>query len=508
MIVNEAIRNARSSLILYAIKMVLQFTVRIVFLQVLTIEYLGLNGLFSNILDVLSLTELGIGPAIVYSLYRPLADGNEKLVGSLMRLFKISYILIGIGILVLGIGLTPWLDFFIKGKPDIPYLDIIYILFVIDTAISYFFSYKRNLLIADQKQYIVNLYLTVGQISLGVGQIWGLLITHSYWSFIGLKIIDTLLENYFISRKAEKVYPFLKLNNSDNKLPTYVTKAIRKNVAAMIFHKIGGIAVFSSSNILISKFIGLSTVGIFSNYYLIITAINNVVGQVFSSLTASIGNLNTTAEMKEKVLAFRIIEFLAAWLSCYICVGIFVLMNPFISLWLCNQYIFTKDIVALMTLNFYLTLMRRPAQVFKDAMGLFWNDRYKPLAEAIINISAGILLVQHIGIAGVLIAMALSTILAPFWVEPYVVTHNGLNYSLKSYFSSVVRYAGITIALSCLINLVLEKLFIEITIFSFAYAFVLCTIVVNTIWALLFWNSDELSIIRSFVVKKLKGNQL
>lgn len=497
----SALKNVKSTMIVYMAKTILQFAVRMVFVRMLPIEYLGINGLFSNILAVLSLAELGIGPAIIFSLYKPLAVDDLETVKSLMRLFRKTYMSIGVVILILGSVLTPWLNFFIQGRPNIDHLEWIYLLFVLDTGLSYFYSYKRNLLLADQKQFVANFYQGVFQVSLGILQMIFLVVTQSFWPFIILKVLTTFLENFMVARKADKIYPMLHSKlvcplNSDMK------HLIVQNVEAMIFHKVGGIAVFSTSNIIISKFVGLTAVGLYSNYYLIINSIQGISGQVFGSLTASIGNLVVVEGQEKKVAVFKVLQFLTAWIAFYVSIELYVMFNPLIELWLGKEYIFADSIVFVMVLNFYLTYMRKGIQTFKDAMGLFWNNRYMPIAETIINLSAGIYLVQKYDIMGALLAMTVSTILTCFWIEPYVVMRNGLDYPLKKYFGWYGIFSLLTVVVGYGIQVLYRQLWPTTTMYGLFFGILLCSIIANSIWIILFYRTDEFRYVKTLIMNK------
>lgn len=498
---DSALKNVKSTMIVYMAKIILQFVVRMVFVRVLPIEYLGINGLFSNILAVLSLAELGIGPAIIFSLYKPLAIGDSETVKSLMRLFKKTYISIGVVILVLGGMLTPWLDFFIDGRPNIEHLEWIYLLFVLDTGISYFYSYKRNLLLADQKQFIANFYQGIFQVILGILQIIFLVVTQSFWSFIILKVLATFSENIMVARKANKLYPILG-SQDVHPLNSDIKKTIVRNVEAMVFHKVGDIAVFSTSNIIISKFVGLTAVGLYSNYYLIISSIQGISGQIFGSLTASVGNLVAVEGQEKKLAVFKVLQFLTAWIAFYSSIGLYVMFNPLIELWLGKEYIFADSIVFVMVLNFYLTYMRKGILTFKDAMGLFWNNRYMPIAETIINLVAGVYLVQAFDIIGALLAMTVSTILTCFWIEPYIVMRNGLDYPLKKYFGWYCVFSLLTGFVGYGLHNLYRQLWPVTTLFSFIGGAVLCTIVANGIWILIFYHTKEFRYVQQLLKNK------
>ena len=309
--IKQAVKNIKYATMAYFLKIVLQFIVRLFFVKSLPVEYLGINGLFTNLLAMLSLAELGVAPAIVYSLYQPLAKQDVETVKSLMRLFKKAYISIGGIIIVIGICIIPWLDWFIK-EDDIANIKWFYLIFLLNTGFSYFYSYKRNLLIADQKQYISSIYQSVGQIVLAVLQIIFLFVYPSYLIYILLMLLVTVSENYAVVKKVVRVYPYLQEKNVQT-LSADLKNTIIKNVKAMVAHKIGGMAVFSTSNLILSKFVGLTAVALYSNYYLVISAVNNFSGQFFASITASIGNLLVLESSEKKNKIFKIIEFTVAW---------------------------------------------------------------------------------------------------------------------------------------------------------------------------------------------------
>lgn len=502
---DSALKNVKSTIIVYLLNSVLQFIVRIVFIKTLAIEYLGINGLFSDILAVLSLAELGIGPAIVYSLYNPLALGDKKTLKSIMHIFKKAYIYIGTLILVVGFFLTFWLDFFIKGESNIHGLEYIYLLFVFDTGISYFYAYKRNLLIADQRQYIANFYRGIFQVITGLGQITFLFITHSYWAFIIIKVAATLTENFLVAKKAEDLYPFLK-EKDVQPLAENIKANIIKNVKALFFHKLGGVAVFGTASLIIAKFVGLVAVGLYSNYYLIINSLQRIQAQIFDSITASVGNLNTLETSEKKVEVFKNLGFITAWLSFYITVGLYVMINPLIELWLGEKFICSTAVVNILILNFYLYCMRKPVLVFKNAMGLFWNNRYMPLFEAIINLTAGIYLAKLYGMQGALIGITISTLLMPFWVEPYIVLKNGLDLTFKKYYVYYALFSLITFLTALGMKYLYDFIFLENTILSFLSGVILITVVANLIWLVIFYKTNEFKYLLKLLKDKILKN--
>lgn len=492
--------NIKYSFINYIIINLIKFLVRIVFINELSIEYLGIHSLFSNILMMLSLAELGMGSAIVYSLYKPLAYNDRVIVKSIMRLFKKVYIAVSGIILVLGLLLFPFLDSFIKDGQGVSQVHYFYLVFLLNTVVSYLRTYKRSLLIADQKQYVVNIYQAVVQVLVAVLQIIFLLIFADYWCFIILMLIGTVLENFSIARKADKEYPYL--NEKAEALDLDIKEQIVKNTKAMICHKIGGMVVFSSSNLVLSKFAGLAAVGLYSNYYMVIAALNTFAAKFFESITASIGNLMVLEESSKKIKAFKITEFITA-LQAGICFcGLYILFNPFVELWVGKEYLFSDTVVATMAFSFYLTYMRKAVLMFRDACGLYWNDRYKPLAESIINLVASIYLTIHYGVIGVVLGGVISTLLTCFWVEPYVLFKNDIDIKLKAYFVDYLKFTVVTLCAASISKFMYVNLFAKVTLLNFIAGIFICVSMTLVLWLAVFAKREEMQYLVNFAKSK------
>lgn len=490
MTIQEVKRNIKYSAVNYIAVNLLKFIVRMVFVKTLPIEYLGINGLFSNVLAILSLAELGIGPAIVYSLYKPLVYDDKEIVKGIMRLFKEIYIAVGGIILVLGLALYPFLDNFIKDGQSVPQVHYFYFVFLLNTVVSYFWTYKRSLLIADQKQYVVNIYQAIVQVLVAVLQIIFLLIFADYWCFIILMMVGTVLENFSIASKVDKEYQYL--NEAAEVLDLDIKEQIVKNTKAMICHKIGGMVVFSSSNLVLSKFAGLAAVGLYSNYYMVIAALNTFAAKFFESITASIGNLMVLEESSKKIKAFKITEFITALQATVCFCGLFVLFNPFVELWVGKAYLFSETVVAAMAFSFYLTYMRKTVLMFRDACGLYWNDRYKPLAESIINLAASIYLTINYGVIGVVVGGIISTLLTCFWVEPYVLFNNGIDVKLKDYFVDYLKFTAVALLATMVSKFIYGSLFAKVTLVNFIIGIFICVSITFALWYVIFRNREEM----------------
>ena len=452
-------KNLVVALIGQAFGLIISFIARIIFVKFLSDEYLGLNGLFTNLLTMLSLVELGVGSALVYSLYKPLADGDNEKVKSLMDLYRKAYNIIGGVVLIIGILFIPFYRYLISEVPSISHLDFIYILFVLNTAISYFYSYKRSLIICDQKRYIATIYRYVFYFLLNVFQIIVLFLTHNYILYLITQVVFTWLENICISIKADKMYPYLKDKNI-KKLDKKELNTISKNVRAMLFHKIGGVVVNSTDNILISKLVGLIAVGMYSNYYLITSALDTITAQFFNAITASVGNLGACTNSKKVKETFNTTFFLNYLIYGVITVCLLILFNPFIEVWLGKKYLFDFGVVLVITICFYLKGIRKTCLTFKDALGLFWQDRYKPIIESIINLVASIILGIKYGVLGIFMGTIISTVTTSLWIEPYILYKYYFKENIIDYLYRFIRYTLVVV----LTYLIVQKIVILISI--------------------------------------------
>ena len=446
----SSIRNLSAAFLGQFFGIAISFVSRKIFISVLNEEYLGINGLFTNILSMLSIMELGVGPAIVYCLYKPLAEGDRSQVIALMQLFRRLYCLIGCGIMAIGCGISFFLPFFLKETADIPDLQLIFILFVTNSAVSYFFSYKRSLIIADQKRYIATIYRYAAYVFLNLTQCLALLLTGSYILYLSLQLFFTVLENLLVSQKADKLYPYLKENLRESLKPE-TGRQISKNVRAMFFHKIGGIFVNSTDNLIISKFIGIGTVGLFSNYELVLSALSKIIYQIFEAVTASIGNMGVTETTERSEKIFYVLLFVNSWIFGVTSICLWSLFNSFIHLSFGQDMLLDQAVVGVIVVKYYLSGMRKTVLTYRDAYGLYWQDRYKPLLEIAVNLIASLVLVMRMGISGVFLGTIISTLTTCFWVEPYVLFRYVFHKKPKQYFKLVVEYGVVTLLVGVLV---------------------------------------------------------
>lgn len=434
----NSLRNTIISFIANLITIIVGIVAQKVFITILGKEYLGINGLFTNIISMLGVAELGIGSAVIYNLYRPVAENDTKKINALMSFYKKSYRLIAIIILIVGLLITPFLKFFISDVTINDNLAFIYILFIIDSICSYILSYKRSIIIANQKSYIINLIHIIYLLVLNASQIVVLVLTKNFYLYLVIKIIIRILENIVITIKANKMYPYL--SQKTVPLDTTTKQDIIKKVKALFFHKIGSFFVLGTDNLIISKFLGVVTVGLYSNYYLVINAIQSVFGQVINVLTPSIGNLLIEENSTKNYQVFQRIRFLNFWIATFSSVAILVTMNSFITIWLEKEYLLSTFVLLVLVFEYFQKSMRTSYMSFKEAAGIYYEDRFCPLIESILNIVASIILLKYFKLAGVFMGTIVSSIVLWGYSYPKYVYKKLFNRNYLDYLKETLGY--------------------------------------------------------------------
>lgn len=484
-------RNTIFSIIKFAIQLVLQFVLRTVLIYTLGAKYLGVNGLFTNIFSLLNLAELGIGSAIVFSMYKPIAEGNMEQVKALNNLYKKLYFIIALVVGVLGTAITPFLPYLISGDTSGLNINIyiVYLLFLANTLIGYFSAHKRSLLFAFQRNDVESKVKSGTLIVSTALQIVVLLLFKNFYVYVILMVVGTLMDCILVQVFANKLYP--EINGEAEPLNPVTKKEIIKNVAAMSMHKIGGAVVFSTDNILISALISLTVLGYYSNYTLIIESICLFIGFLITSLQAGVGNLMQEQSRETVFTFYKKINFSFAWIAGFCSISLLCLMQPFILIWTKNNnYLLSSMTLVLIVLSFYLRVMRSNTNMFKECAGLMWQDRWKPIAESVINLTASIVLAKCIGLNGIILGTIISTIVAPLWVEPFVLYKHYFKKSVWRYFGKFAFYTVVTAGAGALTYWLCSLLpFAGIGWFVLKCG--ICLVVPNVIFLLCYFKTNE-----------------
>lgn len=461
----NSIRNSYMSMLSQIVSIGLNFIGRTFFIKLLNIDYLGINGLFTNILTLLSLAELGIGTAIIYMMYKPISDNDLRQVAAYNNLFKKVYNFIGCIIFILGLFLIPFLDVIINNPPMISEnLVIIYILFLTNTSISYFFTYKRSLLIAYQKEYINSRNIIQFAIVKDVVLIIILYFTRDYYLYLGAQICITFLSNLAISYKTNKLFPdIVKLKHE--RVSKDDIRIIIKNTGAMLCHKIGGVIVTGTDSILISSFVGVAAVGIYSNYLLISTCTKQIIDKGINSLTASFGNLVASSSSDSVFIVFKRIFFINFTCAFFVSILFFALVDSFITIWIGDEFLMANTCVFIISFNMlFLNQLRIPSQIVINTFGLFWQIKWKSIVEALLNLLFSLIFVviYNWGILGVLLGSLISNVLTNIWWEPYIAYKFGMKQSLSAYFISFIRYSVLFLFVIAIIKVIQLYIFLEL----------------------------------------------
>ncbi len=437
----NVVRTSFAGVLCNVLNLLAGFLYRNVLIKNMSGSYLGVNGLLTNIFNVMSLAELGITTSVTYRFYEPIKNNDVEKVGQLMRFFERVYYIIAFIIFVLGSSLLPFINFFIKDSSEIPQdvnIRIVYILFMIQTIASYTYSYKFTLLSADQKQYAVSIIMTVINLVKNVVQIIVILIWKDYTISILVGIIITIILNVIISSKVtDKYKPIFEVKSN---LSKEEKMKIYDDTKANLFHKIGATVLYGTDNIVISSFVGLVQTGIYSNYTLIIVSLEGLLNQALGSFTSSIGNARVSLERKQSFVIFKRLLFGNLVISgmCTLC--LYFLIDDFIELWVGDKYLLDRVTTNLLCLHFFLDTMRSVVISYTNACGLFVKDRIRPIIQAVINLVCSIILVRKIGIIGVVLGTIISSVFTVFWREPYILYNYEFKESVLDYWKTVVKF--------------------------------------------------------------------
>lgn len=487
----------------------LQFGCRTIFISLLGATYLGVNGLFSNVLSMLSLAELGIGPAIVFSMYKPIADNDELHVAKLMNFYKKSYRIVAAIVLLIGLMLVPFLDFFINDTSNINNLKVIFLLILMNTVVSYLYAYKGSMLNADQKAYIGVIIKNVFAVVQNIAQILVLLATGNYILYLVVQIMTTFIANFVQAKYVDKKYPFL-VKFKNETVDKAEQRSIMQRVKGMMMHKLGSFVLNGTDNIVISKFIGVVAVGIYSNYSMIINLIKTFLTQITGSVTASVGNL-IAKETKEKVHeVFNAMLLMYFWIYSFCFISFWVVFQPFIELWIGNEYLLDKGTLLLVLVNFYFTGYQNCVNNYINATGLFWETRYKPIVECLINLFVSIVLAYKIGIIGVFIGTLMS-FLCTFWVNPILLYKKYFNKSMSLYFIKFIGYFAWMIVIAFGLEFfATEFLKTSVLLWDVIIRIVMCAVIPNLIFVMFFHKTAGFLYLKRLVlsiVKKVRRNR-
>lgn len=487
---HKAIKNSLTAFVCQIIGIVVSFASRTVFTILLGAEYLGVSGLFTNILTILSFAELGFGSAIVYRLYAPLARKDDNKVSLFLQLYKKVYSIVACIVLVAGIAVIPFLNYLVEAPAVVEDIRLLYILYLLHTVLSYIFVYKKSLLIADQNDYIVSFTSQAITICMHVVQIIILLITHSFIFYVIVFAAFPLIENIVCGVIADKKYGKRFSLKPEGELTKEDYSGLRSDIKGLMLTNVARTVLSGTDNLFISAFIGISYVGILSNYSLILTTINGVMNKIFASLTAIVGNLAVGGNEDQTEAVLKKMYFMNASLYSYICIGVVLLIKEFVTtIWFDEQYLLTDLTIVVAVCELYFRSLHYPIHTVQMAMGLFSQYRIMYLIAAVANIILDFLFVKKLGIAGLIIATILCRCLI-FFTDIYVVYKFGFRKSAIGYVKTVVKWICFVIV-TALISKQVISLIGNVGVIAFVQKMILITLAYTIMYVIVFFRSEE-----------------
>lgn len=434
----KSAKNMMAGFLYQALILILSFISRTVFIYALGTEYLGLNGIFADVIQLLSMADLGFGTAMAYSFYKPLAEHDEARIRALVNFYRNVYRIIACAVLMLGLLCIPFLPMLVNTQEKIQHLTLYYLFSLAGVVISYLFVYKTTLMTADQKNYKlvrIQMWTSTAKTLL---QILLLVLWKNYIVYLIIGVATQFLNNLISSRMTEKEYPYLLRKEKNDKVRDDIQKSIIMNMKSVFVYKFSSILFTATDNILISIITGTAMVGLYSNYLMVSNKLLLIEQIVFSSLTASVGNVIVKECCEKRFHVFQAMQS-ASFIFCGIITSCFcLLVNDLICVWLGKPFQLSLLTVVAISLNTYFSCVLQPLWIYRDATGLYKKTKYVMLAGAIMNIILSLLLGKMIGIAGIIGASAISRICTYFWYEPRLLYREYFQEKVTHYFLSIL----------------------------------------------------------------------
>lgn len=500
---NSAV-NAVVNIIAQFIILLINFGTRKIFIVAFGENYLGISGLYSNILSVLSLAELGVGSAILYCLYKPVAENDYAHINALINYYKKLYRIIGLAVAAIGLLVVPFLNYLVNIDADVGNITLYYLLYLANIVSSYFLVYKTAILTADQKNYIIKICTVIVQIAQFVVLTVIALVFRNYTLYLALQILFSILVNVVSSFVASKKYPFI---NGKNQIGAEEKKTIWTNIKAMFSYQVGNVVVNHTDNILISLLISTITVGFYSNYSMVVSAVNTLAALVFTSVQASIGNLAAKESSERQYEVFKKLSVVGFCITSFATVSFIILFQDFITILYTDYYLLDFNIVVACSINFYMVNILQPIYCYRNTVGLFRQTKRVMIYTALLNIVLSVILGKICGLFGILFATFISRLLTNFWFEPIKLYKFYFNKPAKEYFVDQLSNAVFTFIMVAVL-LAISALLNSINIYCrFLIKIVLCVIVPCTTYAIRYRKDGFFTKGINTLQKIIKGNR-
>ena len=483
------------------VTMVMAFVLRTFCMRYISEQILGVDGTFIEVLSFLNMAELGIGTALNFSLYKPVAEGDTEKIKSYMQMYRRAYYYIAGVVGIVGLILAPFLKYLVK-NPGVPEKDLVlfYLIFLFNTVSSYFVAYKYSLVNAEQKNYIQTNIIAITKIVTSVFQIIVVALTKNYYFYLITDAVIQLIQKIFVSRYLDNMYPYLKEKNIE-KLAKEDEEIVWTKTKALVFHKVGDVFRLQTDTLIISSLseVGAALVAVVRNYNMIIVAVSSFVNIIFNSVISSFGNLIATEDRDKQYSMFKVYRFFATWVYGFSCVGFMLLLTPLVEMWTkiskgdkwTDFWILPALAVFLILTDYYFKGERIVLSNYKVAAGVFEQDKYLALIQGIVNLILSIWLVQtRLGIAGIYVGTVVSGIIANI-TKPVIIYKACFDKSAMSYFIDSFKYIASMAFVMGICYFIRQLVMPEPTILGFAAMVVIITVVFNGVYFLLYGRSEE-----------------
>ena len=430
------------------VTLILSFVSRSVFINTLGTEYLGLNGIFTDVLKLLSMADLGFSLAMSYSFYKPLADDDHEKIASLIAFYNKVYNIIAVTVTIIGVLCIPFLRFIIKTEKDIPNLKIYYLFSLAGIVISYLFVYKTTLLTADQKNYKITKVSTVSSLIKTILEVITLILFKNYILYLSIDLFVKFANNLYASHVAVKEFPYIRSTKDARPLSKEDQKGIFASLKSVFLYKLSMMLYNFTDNILISMITGTIMVGFYSNYLMLSSKLLLIEQIVFSSMTASVGNLIVQEKEEKRLEVFSSMQSVS-YIFCGIITTLFVLMSDdVVAVWLGDGFRLPMMVIVAIAINTYFSCILQPLWIYRDATGIYRKTKYIMLAGAVLNVVLSVVLGLKIGLAGIIFASAISRVATDFWYEPKLLFKEYFGVRALNYFIGLFKNFVLIIAIS------------------------------------------------------------
>uniref|UniRef100_UPI0040575DDA polysaccharide biosynthesis protein n=1 Tax=Acetatifactor sp. TaxID=1872090 RepID=UPI0040575DDA len=494
--------NLFFSILLRVYRIIVPFIMRSVFIYTIGIEFLGLNSLFTSVLQVLNLAELGVGSAMVYSMYKPIVEDDETTICALMRLYKIYYRFIGLVVLAIGVCLVPVLPKLIKGEvPDGISIYVLYFMHLGCTVLSYWlFAYKNSLLTAYQRSDVTSKVSLAVDTLKYVLQLLALFVLKNYYVYVLIILFMQIVENISVAVCVNKMYPKYQ---PKGKLEKEKVSQINQRIKDLFTAKLGMVVINSADTIVISAFLGLSVLAVYQNYFYIITSITGLMSTIYASCRAGIGNSLIVESEEKNYKDLSAFTLMIGWVSTVAVTCLLCLMQPFMTMWMGTEHLLSVGCVICFCLYFFVFEVNQLLSTYKDAAGIWRKDRFRPMITALTNLFVNLLLVNYIGVYGVLLSTVLSTLFVGMpWLLHNLFTEL-FHHNLKEYVLSLIKHLSIAVV-SCVISYVICMMIPDNGFITLVIKALICMIISNGILFCAWRRKEEFAKLMGIIRRLLK----